>query len=256
MNSATKLILLFISLSVLFSSCLINQDFMFKTPEGFTYQTPVLDSSSEDYKISPNTSISVTILSRSGSAIIEATTGGGDNFRLNNLNNNNTFVIDNNGMVELPLIGNHNLSGMSILEAQNYIEKELLKFIVDPFCIVKVTNRYCIYFNGSGSQASVIGLNQFNTSLIDVIAMGGGISERGNSSKVKVIRKVNGQQNVFLFDLSTIDAARFTNFAIQTEDIIYVEPMPRYSTELLSLVTPVISLLSSTVLFVTLISRL
>jgi polysaccharide export outer membrane protein len=159
-------------------------------------------------------------------------------------------------MVELPLIGNHNLTGMSILEAQNYIEKELLKFIVDPFCIVKVTNRYCIYFNGSGSQASVIGLNQFNTSLIDVIAMGGGISERGNSSKVKVIRKVNGQQNVFLFDLSTIDAARFTNFAIQTEDIIYVEPMPRYSTELLSLVTPVISLLSSTVLFVTLISRL
>lgn len=86
--------------------------------------------------------------------------------------------------------------------------------------------------------------------------MGGGISERGNSSKVKVIRKVNGQQNVFLFDLSTIDAARFTNFAIQTEDIIYVEPMPRYSTELLSLVAPVISLLSSTVLFVTLISRL
>lgn len=231
---------------------------MFKTPEDFTYQAPILDSSFEDYKISPNTGISVTILSRSGSAFVEATTGGADNFRLNNQNNqnNNSFIIDNNGMVDLPLIGKHNLTGLTIFEAQDYIEKELVKYIVDPFCIVRVTNRYCIYFNGSGSQANIIGLTQFNTSLIDAIAMGGGISERGNSSKVKVIRKINGQQNVFLFDLSTINGAKYTNFAIQTEDIIYVEPMPRYSTELLSIVTPVISLLSSTLLFITIFSRI
>ena len=255
MNSATKLILLFISLSVLFSSCLINQDFMFKTPEGFTYQTPVLDSSSEDYKISPNSSISLTVLSRSGSIVIESSTGTTENIRFGNANGN-SYLVDKNGEAELPLIGRHKLSGLTIREAQNYIENQLSEYIVDPFCIITVTNRYCIFFGGSGSTASIINLTQFNTSLVDVIAMGGGINERGNSSKVKVIRQKNGKQEVFLFDLSTIDAAKYVNFAIQSEDIIYVEPMPRYSSEITNIITPVLSLVSTTILFLTLFSRI
>ena len=231
---------------------------MFKTPEEYVFETPTLDSSNKEYRIAVNSILQIILFSRSGSQIIETTTAGADNGvgRIPTQNNNAlNYAVDKNGFVELPLVGKQNILGLTIFEAQSFLEAKYQLYINDPYCIVRVINRRYMFFNGNGSNGTVIELSQDNSSLIEAIARGGGIDKRGNSSKVKVIRSINGKQHVYLFDLSTIDAIKYTTFAIQSGDIIYVEPMPQYSTEILNVITPVLTLLSTIFLYVSIVAQ-
>ncbi len=259
MNKGIKLLLFIVGTAMLFSSCLINKDFMFKTPEEYVFEIPKLDSTNKEYKIAPNAILHISVFSRSGSAIIESTTGGADNggnTRLPAQNSNALqYVVDKSGFVELPLIGKMNILGLTLFEAQIAIESKFQNFINDPYCVIRIINRRFMMFNGNGSNGSIVQLEQDNCSLIEAIARGGGIDKRGNSSKVKVIRTLDGKQHVYQFDLSTIDAIQYTTFAIQSGDIIYVEPMPQYSTEILGIVTPALTLLSTILLYVSIVTN-
>jgi polysaccharide export outer membrane protein len=256
MNQVTKLTLLFAIFSVFFTSCLINKDFMFKTPEDFAFETPKMDTTNKEYRIAINSIISIQVLSRNGSAIIESTSGsdGASNSRIMNQNVGGlNYVVDQNGEVDLPLIGKQKIVDKTIFEAQNYLEKVYEQYINDPYCIIRVNNRRFMYFNGNGSTGTLVELGQDNASILEAIVRGGGISARGNSSKVKVIRTINGKQQVFLFDMSTISAMQYVNFSIQSGDIVYVEPMPQYSSELLSIITPALTLFSTILLYFSLV---
>ena len=229
---------------------------MFKTPEDFAFEIPKMDSTNKEYRIAINSIISIQVLSRNGSAIIESTSGsdGASNSRIMNQNVGGlNYVVDQNGEVELPLIGKQKIVDKTIFEAQNYLEKVYEQYINDPYCVIRISNRRFMYFNGNGSTGSLVELGQDNASILEAIARGGGISARGNSSKVKVIRTINGKQQVFLFDLSTISAMQYVNFSIQSGDIVYVEPMPQYSAELLGIITPALTLFSTILLYFSLV---
>jgi polysaccharide biosynthesis/export protein len=55
-------------------------------------------------------------------------------------------------------------------------------------------------------------------------------------------------------DLSTIDGIYQGDLIVQANDIIYVEPNPEIARELLRDLTPIISLITSTLLLVTLVT--
>ena len=48
-----------------------------------------------------------------------------------------------------------------------------------------------------------------------------------------------------LIDLSTIEGMSQSNLLLQSNDIIYVEPVPRVSQELLSQLAPIIGIITS-----------
>lgn len=265
MFQSSKIIIFLSLVTVMLSSCIINRDFILQTDEDFVFNTPIIDSTNREYRIPINSSLTVMVFTRNGDIIFESLTSAGTNSsgsgssRASNVifRNNNTmeFLMDAEGMVHLPLVGPQRLVGMTIFEAQEFLEKKFADFFVQPYCIIQVTNRRFMYFNGSGSQGTVIRMNTEKINLLEAIALGGGLSGRANSSKIKVIRNINGKQQVYFFDMSKIDAAKYFDFYIESGDVIYVEPMPQFASELLTVITPVLTLFSTVLLYLSVVAK-
>jgi len=217
---------------------------MFKTDDDFAYDTLNIDSSNIEYRISIDDILTIELYTNEGSMILEFTTSSVSrpaNFSRPEV----SYVVDKSGRVELPGIGLQQLSGMTIREAQDFLEEAYLYQFNKPFCLIKVINRRALVFPGSGSDGFVVPLVNPNVSVIEALALAGGLRERGNASKVKLIRgRDQKSQQVILIDLSTIEGIKYANLPVQAGDIIYVEPTPQIPTEILKDAQPFFQLIT------------
>jgi len=155
------------------------------------------------------------------------------------------YMIRQDSLVELPILGEVNLAGKTIKEAEIYLEKEFSEFYVDPFINIIIKSRRVFMFTGTGGDAQVLPLTYNNMTLFEALAMGGGIGQNGKAKKIKLIRPIEGEYEIYQFDLSTIDGIKDGNMVLQSHDIIYVTPNLNYASEILSDIGPILSLIST-----------
>ena len=154
------------------------------------------------------------------------------------------YLVERDGMVKLPTLGRVNLVGLSIIEAEKKLEELYSAYYKDPFVQLSVTNNRVIVSTGSGGTAQIIGIEN-NMTVVEVLARAGGITSRGNASKIKVIRNVGNTKEVYQLDLSTIEGIYQGDLIVQANDIVYVEPNPEIAREILRDITPILTLLTS-----------
>ena len=65
------------------------------------------------------------------------------------------------------------------------LEEKYASYYVKPFVLMSVQNKRVIVFPGNAGDAKVIPLLNNNTSLIEALALAGGISDDGKAHKVK-----------------------------------------------------------------------
>jgi polysaccharide biosynthesis/export protein len=221
------------ALILFLGSCSINKNLMFKTDDEFVFDEINFDSTNVEYRISPNDLLIIEVFTNEGAIILEFTTSATS--RPQNLAKPEViYTVNKDGFAELPGIGLQKLEGLTIMEAQDFLEEKFGLLFNRPFCQVKVVNRRAMVFPGTGGEGIVIPLVNPNISIIEALALAGGISERGDASKVKLVRgRTVEEQKVFLIDLSTIEGIKYANMAVQAGDIIYVEPTPQIPLEVL-----------------------
>lgn len=222
---------------------------MLKTPKDYTYDKIVDSLSREDYKIEANAIIVLRIFSNDGFKLIDlASSTNNTNMRFEI-----EYIVDPKGNCKLPLVGQVKLGGLTINEAQNYLEQVYADYYVKPFVTIKVSNKRVIVFPGNGGDAKVLYLTNNNTTVIESLALAGGIAEDGKAYKVKLIRNDGtNKPKVYLMDLSKIEGLSAGNSVVLANDIIYVEPRYRLARTLASELTPIVSLITSTILIYTL----
>jgi polysaccharide export outer membrane protein len=71
-------------------------------------------------------------------------------------------------------------------------------------------------------------LQNQNTSLLEALALSGGVSANGKAHRIKLIRGDLKNPQVYLIDLSTIDGMKKANMTLQGNDIVYIEPRNDY----------------------------
>ena len=236
------------------SSCSINKDLMFQTPVGYQYD-PLPEVDSLEYKISPYDRIQFNLFTNDGYKLIdiigqEGTTGNSvQAIRQFGFD----YLVEQDGFVKLPTLGRIELAGLTIRQAQDFLQEKYAEFYRKPFIILSVVNNRVIVSPGDGGQAQVVGISD-NMTVIEVLARSGGIANRGNASKVKVIRDFKDHKEVYEIDLSTIEGIHNGGLIVQANDIIYVEPTPEIAREIIRDLTPIISLITSTLFLISLFS--
>lgn len=247
------LIVFGIALAAAMSSCTVNSHLMLKTPKDFVFDS-IPDVEDDEYKISPGDMLEFRLYSNGGFSILDIASGNGSGgaggnsvFRTVNM----TYLVQNDGMVKVPILGEIPITGMEILEAQAYLEDLYSEYYVDPFLQLNVTNKKVVVFPGSGSQAQWVILQQNTTTLMEVLAQVGGISSNSKARMIKVMRRVEGKDNreVYKVDLSKIDGLPDGDMVIMADDIIYVEPNANIAREALQDLSPIVSLVSTTIVF-------
>lgn len=235
-------------------SCTINRNIMFKTDHDYEFDVPS-DSANVIQVLSPNDRILFRLFSNEGARLIELTAGVNEGNNVNAILPNFTFIIQPDGFVELPEVGLVEVAGLTVIEAQNKIEGLYSVYYKRPYAMIELVNNRVAVFPGSGGQAKMVTLDQPNLTVIDVLGLAGGIADRGDARKVKLIRRPDGGRNeVYLMDLSTIEGIKFANMIVQDRDVIYVEPVPEVASEVLKDISPFVSIISGVALIYAIIN--
>lgn len=216
----------------------------------------------QELEIIPGDWISFTLTTQSGIELIDMTTGtqeSGQNNRgvqqiLRAGNGGAQYMVKPNGMVELPVIGDVLIEGMTRTEIEDFLEKKYAYLYNDPFVMVRVENRRAYVFMGL-EGARVVPLINDNMTLIQVLASAGGVSKGAKSRNIRVIRGDYENPSIRKIDLSTIAGLKDAEMIIQPNDLIIVAPTTPVAAELLRQVTPILGLLSSLLTIYLLITR-
>jgi len=118
-----------------------------------------------------------------------------------------TVRVNSRGFISLPLVGEFQVSGLTPIEAEEKIEDMYKKrFIKDPHVSIFVEEQISQRITLVG-QFKNPGTYDYLSSkrLLDVIALGGGLSERaGQIVQVRRTRYMQGEPNKFIVDLDQL----------------------------------------------------
>jgi len=233
---------------------------MLKTPKNYQFDKLHDSISAVNYKISPNDFLNMRLFSQDGFHIIDLTnqsnttgssSGGGSSTA--GITTSIDYLVESDGYVKLPVIGRTQVSGLTIREATEMLEKVYSKFYIRPYILLAVDNRRVIVFPGDPGTAKVIPLVNNNTTVIEALALAGGLTESGKAKEVKLIRGDPAKPQVYLIDLATISGIKEGNTILQANDIIYVTPQRRPTLALLERITPVLTGITTILLTIVLI---
>ena len=245
---------LFLILLIPFFSCRLNPSIMFKTGKNYPYKVDQTIGNVE-YRIAANDILGFSVFTNDGFKLIDLTTGigGGNTGTVGGTTTSTTndaiqFQVDIDGQVKLPIIGKVKIADLTIREAEKLLEEKYTVYYNKPFVMLSVLNRRVMVFPGSGGSGTVVTLENENTTLIEALAMAGGLSETGKSDVIKLIRGDSRNPQVHLIDLSTVEGMTKSNMLLQANDIIYVEPVKNVSQNILQELAPIVGIVTSLLL--------
>lgn len=251
-NSWQTYSILIISIFILGACGSYKQNIMFQKDES-SFSPIDMNALARDsnYVIMPNDYLELQVFTKGGERVIDPEL---ELIPDNRANVQNTkpqlqYLVRENGYVKLPMIGDIQLQGLSIFQAEQLLQEKYKVYYKEPYVYLKYLNKRVIVLGAPGGF--VVPLENENMRITEVLALSEGIK---NDAKVQNIRLLRGDQ-VFHIDLSTIEGYRNTNMTVKSGDIIYVEPVRRPFSEFVRENGPVISVFTSIVsLIVVLIS--
>lgn len=210
---------------LLLSSCgSYRQNIMFRIPEGADLQKQI-QAAEKNYVIQQNDFLTLLVYTNDGERLIDP-----DYKLLKDMPPNNAgaalrpvihYLINTDGAVKLPMVGQINLRGLTLQEAEQILQKEYSKYYQSPFVRLEFQNKRVIVLGAPGGQ--VIPLANQNVRLVEVLALAKGVD---NNSKANNIRVVRGDQ-IFSADFSTFESYTKSNIIVEPGDVVYVEPIRR-----------------------------
>jgi len=138
---------------------------------------------------------------------------------------NRTVRVNSNGQITLPLIGAVQAGGKTVQELEAEIAGKLnTSFLQDPqvSVFVKEFTSQRVTLEGAVKSPGIFPITG-KTSLIQAIAMAGGVTDLANLQGVVVFRNVDGQRMAAVFDLSQIRSGDAVDPQIYGDDVVVVD---------------------------------
>jgi polysaccharide export outer membrane protein len=220
------------ALVVLLSSCSTKQNQAYFERNSGGQQAPVKteDYKPVEYKIKSGDVLQIRNLqsiklitdeATATSASDAAASGGAGSQALN-------YQVETDGTIALPVIGRVEVAGLSRLETSKKLDglyrENVLK---NPIIDVKVINLKATLM-GEIKKPGNYPLLKDETTLMEILGEAGGLTEKGNEKRVKILRG-GGLQSKQIIEVDLDDVAALSNPStiIQNQDIIYVEQNKR-----------------------------
>jgi polysaccharide biosynthesis/export protein len=181
--------------------------------------------------INPNDllSISVSSLDPQSTAIFNtpnlpaSPNAGGNN---NTLQQAVGYLVNREGIVKFPILGNIKAAGLTKKELENTITSQLVdkKLLFDPIVNVRFLN-YRVTVLGEVARPGVINVPSEQISILEAIGQAGDLTIYGRRENIALIRQEeNGTRTVHRLDLNSSQILRSPYFFLQSNDVVYVEP--------------------------------
>lgn len=144
-----------------------------------------------------------------------------------NINSENTlgYLVDINGNITIPVLGELCVDGMTRLQLQDTITSLLEKgnYLHDPVVLVRFKNYKVFFKSATGGQT--ITISNERVTLLEALAQAGSISAYTKLDKIGVLREENGSMHIRYLNLKSKDVFNDPYFLLQQNDVVLLEPL-------------------------------
>lgn len=136
----------------------------------------------------------------------------------------NVYRVNQRGMINFPVLGMIQASGMTVDELQSSIANAIVNggYIADPEVYAEYAD-FSFYTLGSLEQGKHT-VESGSINLLEAIAMSGGITDKGDFEKVLVLRKSGDSYIMIPNNVKSTEVISSPAFYLQQGDMIYVPP--------------------------------
>jgi polysaccharide export outer membrane protein len=163
-----------------------------------------------------------------------------------------TYLVYDDGTIDYPMVGRMEVRGMTTREIKNELEHRLMEYVQEQTDYkllsveVNIVRRSFSVISDHGS--GTFSLTKEKVTIFEALAMAGDIGDFGDRSKVRIVREIEGQTQVKVFDVRSEDIVNSEFYYIEPNDVIYIQRIKGQSFGVNS-VTTTISVAATTLAF-------
>lgn len=135
-------------------------------------------------------------------------------------NQNLGYLVDQNGNIQLPVLGEIHVAGLTRLQLQEKVKKLLMDngYLSDPFVMVRFMNFKIFFLGADGGKA--INITNERCTFLEALALGGDLSIYTKRNKIAVMREIDGVMVTRYLDPRSSEVFNDPFFMMQQNDFI------------------------------------
>ena len=138
-----------------------------------------------------------------------------------------TYLVDNNGDIDFPVVGRMRVAGMTKTECEKLIADKVAPYLANeehPVVTVNMSS-YRITVAGEVASPKVVPVTTQKMSVLEALAQAGDLTIYGRRDNVLLIRETaTDQKEVHRLNLNDANIINSPYYYVQQNDYIYVEP--------------------------------
>lgn len=143
------------------------------------------------------------------------------------LEGGSTYLVDNEGNIDFPVVGTLGLGGMTTKEAEALIKSKIVPYMSaseNPIVQVRMSNYKYAMLGGINAPGVYTAPNE-KISIVEAIARAGDLNLYGQRDKIFLIREnEHGEREYHQLNMNDAEIFNSPYYYLQQNDIVYVEP--------------------------------
>ena len=228
MNKILKTGMIAVLFAVFFASCVPQKKMLYLKDADMATKNlsrEYVNDRSVDYKLQPGDNLYIhvinTIDERSAASIngdIRGYLSSDANIYLQ------TTTIDEDGCVEMPLVGKVQVKNLTVDEAKDRLQNSINTYINGSMLVVKLAS-FNLTLLGEVSHPGMYKVYQSQINLFEAVSLAGNMTNFAKKSEVKIVRQTDNGSEIITVDMGKADILSSPYYYLKPNDIVYVEPL-------------------------------
>lgn len=215
-----------ILLLLLTSSCVSRKDIAYFND--LNSSTQIGKITPPEIRLKPGDLLSIQIFSSDVESAVpfnlhQLSTGGQLPSYTNGVGSQQGYLIDKDGHIELPIIGQLDVGNKTRSEALNIIKLSLKPYLNNPVVHFRILN-FKVTVLGDVRAPGTFNIPNEQISLPEALGIAGDLNLTAQRKNILVIREIDGVKNSYRVDLTSSEMFKSPVFYLIQNDIVYVEP--------------------------------
>ncbi|MFH1119557.1 MAG: polysaccharide biosynthesis/export family protein [Bacteroidota bacterium] len=216
------LVLLFAAFTMILSSCVPQEKLKYVQDETTTKLKAEYQKVRPVKRIQPFDNLYIKVLSieEQNARIFSNETSLSGGMDINLI----SYTVNAEGKIDFPFVGEIDVNNLTLKEAKDKIESELIQYLSNTSIMIKFVNSNITVLGDVRNQGEFPFFKE-QINIFQAIGYAGGMTDYGDKSKITLIREKNGVYQYHLVDLTDKSIIESDYFYLQPNDVLIVEPI-------------------------------
>jgi len=133
------------------------------------------------------------------------------------------FKVNADGDLQLPLVGDMKVIGLTIDDISKQLTANLLPYLKSPIVNVRIVN-FKISVLGDVLRPDVYTITNDHINVNEALGLAGDLNITAKRKNVLLVREINGKREYFVIDLTKKELFNSPYYYLKNNDILYIQP--------------------------------